>query len=72
MRLDTPEEDDPVVHIVLWVQTRPQLDVSLTAQPVAAGLDGAVLTPVLTVRTGLAGVAAAAVAAHLAPLASWL
>ena len=56
MRLDTPEEDDPVVHIVLWVQTRPQLDVSLTAQPVAAGLDGAVLSSFLTVRTGLAGV----------------
>ena len=61
-----------ILDPILYVQTSPQLGVGLTTQPMAAGLDGAVLTPVLTVRTGLAGVAAAAVAAHLAPLASWL
>ena len=63
VELDPPEEDDPVVHIELWVQARPQLGVRLASQPVTAGHDRPVLPAVLAVRTGLAGVAPAHVGA---------
>ena len=34
MNLDPLEEDDPVVQVVLWVHTNPQLTVGRKRQPV--------------------------------------